>query len=74
MMNNSEFVDKYKLLEKDPKFQKELASFLEVLVKDVRNENLQGENVDNRIRNFLEKYVKQRRNRKINKILRKEDI
>ena len=73
-MNNSEFVDKYKLLEKDPKFQKELASFLEVLVKDVRNENLQGENVDNRIRNFLEKYVKQRRNRKINKILRKEDI
>jgi hypothetical protein len=65
-------VEKYEKLSTDPKFEEEFMVFFEESILDFKDKKISAIELDNRISEFVDKYVKVKRNKNINSILRKK--
>ena len=74
MKDNFDWQEKYEQLINDPKFIKEFDNYIRDLINKVNNTDRKTIKVDEDIYTFIQNFIKNKRKRKINQILRKKDI
>ena len=73
-MNNFDWSEKYNLLVNDKEFDEKFDKFIQSVIEEIRLSERVVIKVDQRIYKFIDDYVVQKRQKKINRILRKKDI
>jgi hypothetical protein len=74
LKDNFDWQEKYEQLINDPKFIKEFDNYIRDLINKVNNTDRKTIKVDEDIYTFIQNFIKNKRKRKINQILRKKDI
>ena len=73
-LNNFDWSEKYNLLVNDKEFVEKFDKFIQSVIEEIRLSERVVIKVDQRIYKFIDDYVVQKRQKKINRILRKKDI
>ena len=73
-MNKFDWSQKYELLIDDKEFIKEFDIHIQNLISEIKNSEKVVIKVDERIYNFIEDYIRNKRKNRINSLLRKKDI